>query len=299
MKIYDHLDKLKILVAVVEQKKINAAAQVLGLSQPAVTRAIQTLEHAAGFPLLVRSREGVALTPAGATVYENSARILKEVRDFMARAEQPADSLAGRLTIGTYETLAEYLWPEFIIHFQKTYPQLELSLRTGSQESHNQGLNIGTMDMLVDAEPRLFGENRSWPLYTDAFAFYARSSASHELTPESAKAMALVYVPKIFDKNDVSLEEHLKRQGYAFKKEYIFDSFSTVKRLALRGLGVAILPIRLATEDVSANRLRRLSAKGFAKDGFATHTVCATLSAKRVGDARLKLMIRELKKFLK
>lgn len=120
MKIYDHLDKLKILVAVVEQKKINAAAQSLNLSQPAVTRAIQTLEDAAGFPLLVRSREGVALTPAGAVVYENGARILKEVRDFMARAQQPADTLAGRLNIGTYETLAEYLWPEFIWPFSKS-----------------------------------------------------------------------------------------------------------------------------------------------------------------------------------
>jgi DNA-binding transcriptional LysR family regulator len=57
--------QLKSFLAVVDEGGFTAASQRLGLTQPAVSRAVSTLEKELGLPLLVRGREGLSLTDAG------------------------------------------------------------------------------------------------------------------------------------------------------------------------------------------------------------------------------------------
>lgn len=104
---------------------------------------------------------------------------------------------------------------------------------------------------------------------------------------------------QVFDKHNTTLEEHLRKNEYRLQKEFHFDSFTTVKRMALRGLGIALLPTRLAQEEITSRHLISVQAVGFPRDGFAPHSVCATLAANRVSDVRLRFVIRELRAFLK
>ena len=58
-------NQLHAFVAVVEQMSIRAAARVLGISQPAVTKIVRELEREVDAPLVERSVKGVRLTPFG------------------------------------------------------------------------------------------------------------------------------------------------------------------------------------------------------------------------------------------
>ncbi|CAN5405972.1 hypothetical protein BH11ARM1_BH11ARM1_18320 [soil metagenome] len=58
------LYQLRYFIAVAEEQNLSAAARVLNVSQPPVTRAIQALERVVGHALFVRSTKGVSLTPA-------------------------------------------------------------------------------------------------------------------------------------------------------------------------------------------------------------------------------------------
>ena len=60
-----HIRHLEQFVVVAERGSLGAASRSFGLSQPAVTRNMQALEHALGSRLLIRSSSGVSLTPAG------------------------------------------------------------------------------------------------------------------------------------------------------------------------------------------------------------------------------------------
>ena len=293
MNILDHLDKLKIFSLVAQRGSINGAAQELALTQPAITRAIQTLEKAAGYPLFIRTRSGMHLTPGGNILFAASARALKDMADATSQGAHAQEEMAGQLTIGTFESLAEYLWPEFLVKAQKQFPRLSLSLKTNSREGHRQELANGTLDLLVDAEPRAHTGLTAWPLYADRFGFYARQTI--ELSPENARELSLIYVKGVFDEKNTSLEQYLAREGYQFEREYTFDSFTTVKRTAEKGLGVAILPRRLAEKEGS---LKMVKAKGFAKDGFGAHGIYATVSNFREKDIRVKSLISLLRKHL-
>lgn len=181
----------------------------------------------------------------------------------------------------------------------KLYPQLNLCIRTYSPTQHGGDLEAGLIDLLVDAEPRSLGEVSSFPLYTDRFGFYGlREFASSELNPSTASSFALLQVASAFDEKNISIEGHLHQRGYRFSRKYSFDSFATVKRLATKGLGIAVLPHRLAAEDLKTKRLHSLRLSGFPREGFGTHRIYASFSSRSREDQRLRLLFRLLKEHL-
>lgn len=289
MQILDHLDKLKIFTAVAEAGTINGAAKTLGLTQPSITRAIQVLEDAAGFALFSRNRSGVSLTEGGKIFFDSSVRILKEAVDAAQRGARYQEEMAGEIRIGTYESLADYLWPDFLLAAEKEFPHLSISLKSNSQEGHSRELNNGQLDLLVDAEPRAQLGLTLWPLYGDRFGFFAAKKM--EVNPESASELTLLSVRGVFDEEDVTLEAHLSRRGYRFRREFVLDSFPTVRRMAEKGLGLAILPKRLAAES----SLLPARVEGFPREGFGPHRIYATVSTHRENDKRVKKLISFLK----
>jgi DNA-binding transcriptional LysR family regulator len=295
-----NLDKLTIFVVVAEQKKINQAAVLLHLTQPSISRSIQKLEESFGSKLFIRSREGVKLTKAGELLYIESSKFLKSLDDIRIRSKNINQDLTGHLTVGTYESLAEYLWPEFLVNLQKDYPALRLSVRTNICHNNLADLISGKIDLLVDAEPQIKASVISWPVYSDTFGFYISPNLDLlECNIEQAKALNITYVRGAKDENGLALEDHLKKQGYEFAREYCFDSFATAKNMAIKSLGIAILPKRLAEDEVKRKQIKPISLLGFKKDGFGRHTIYATTSSENEKDPRIKKIIAILKNHFK
>ncbi len=306
-KLVQDLDKLKIFVTVAEKGKINQAAHILHLTQPSISRAIQKLEDSFGAVLFTRSREGVQLTKAGRLLYEQASAMLHKLEDVQAQAQHMDEILAGHLTVGTYETLAEYLWPDFLMHFHREHPHLQISLKTSLSKNPLSDLMGGRIDLLVDAEPNLKSAVVSWPLYTDKFAFYiaadnklAAASENSTSFKSSAKTdeltqMPIIYVRQTPDENGLAIEDHFEKIGLRFAREYCFDSFSTAKRMAIKGLGLVVLPMRLAEEDERKKGLRRVTGSGLPQDSFGRHTIYATVNETHAKDVRLKKIITQLK----
>lgn len=203
MNLRDHLDKLHAFKMIVEAGTLKKASQTLHLTQPSLTRLVQTLEEATGTRLLSRGRNGVVPTEAGTLLLQYADSVLKGLSDLEEQLKHPTNPLAGHLRIGAYTSLAEYLWPEFLPAFKKEAPELRLSIRTSESVSHKDALEQGKIDVLVDAESRIFGELSSWSLYEDRFNFFATKSASW--TPETIGSLPLIFSPQAFDKDNKCL----------------------------------------------------------------------------------------------
>lgn len=294
MSVLDHLDKLPVFLAVAEHGTALGPSKALNLSQPSITRAIQTLEHSLGYALFTRSRSGMALTEGGKVFYEYAARIVKEAQDGAEKGAHAQDEMSGKIMIGTFETLADYLWPDFLARAQREFPLLQISLKTNSQHEHKRNLENGALDLLVDAEPRDLGGLSQWFLYADKFGFFSGSKISEELAPAAAANHPILMVRGVFDEHDLTLEEHLRRRGFYFPREMSFDSFTTVRKMTAKGLGIGILPLRLAAEG---GKLHPVRLAGF-PPSFGTHRIYATISSFREKDKRVKALVSLLKKQL-
>lgn len=297
--LWQDLDKIKIFTVVADTGKINKASELLHLTQPSISRAIQKLEESFGSPLFVRSRDGVKLTTAGQLLYKTASEFLRHLEDVQIKAKNQNEPLSGHLNIGTYESLAEYLWPDFLLQIQKNYPALHLSIKTNQEQGHLANLLDGTIDMLVDAEPQIHHLMTSWPLYKDRFAFFCANQLNlKKLNPIQASTFSLIYVKKARDENGLTIEDHLIKHEFYFARYYCFDSFSTVKQMAIKGLGIAVLPKRLSLDDENRKRIKKIHLAGFPSDSFGDHTIYATVKSQHEKDMRLRKVISLLKKHL-
>jgi DNA-binding transcriptional LysR family regulator len=131
--------RLRVFRAVAEEMSFRKAAEVLHLSQPAVSQHVRALEEEAGVQLFDRARGAghgshITLTEAGRVLlgYANAAaEMMVEAQRALATLNDEAD---GPLKLGASTTVAQYLLPRILGVFLKQYPQVKLSLVSGNTE---------------------------------------------------------------------------------------------------------------------------------------------------------------------
>jgi DNA-binding transcriptional LysR family regulator len=300
MNLASHLEKLVAFKVVAETGTLREAGVRLHLTQPSLTRLIQTLEDSSGQKLFYRSRTGMELTEAGRLLLEFSAGVLKNLEDLEEKLRTPGKDLSGLLKVGSYETLAEYFWPDFIASMRKSHPELKLTISTHAPQGHQNLLENGLLDILVDAEPRLVGDFMSWKLYEDRFNFYGKNKhVPAELTPDKVRDLTLIYCPGAFDQDNKSILRHLEERGYFFREKIELDSFTAVANFTDKGLGLGVLPQRLAANHLASKRLMSISLKDFSSKGFGTHSICATVRSVSANDKRIVQTVKMLRDWFK
>jgi LysR family transcriptional regulator, transcriptional activator of the cysJI operon len=131
--------RLRVFRAVADEMSFRKAAEILHLSQPAVSQHIHALEEEAGVQLFDRARGAghgsqISLTEAGRVLlgYANAvAETMREARRSLAALN---DLVEGPLRLGASTTVAQYLLPRILGAFLKQYPQVKLSLVSGNTE---------------------------------------------------------------------------------------------------------------------------------------------------------------------
>ena len=300
MSIVDHLDKLRSFKVIADAGTLREAATRLNLSQPSLTRLIQTLEGASNQSLFHRSRSGVELSESGKVLYDFSVLILKNLEDTEERMRAPQTDMSGHLQVGSYESLAEYLWPEFLPLLKKAHPHLKVTIRTSDEFVNQRALEAGQLDLLVDAEPRWIGDFTSWVLYEDRFNFYGKKgSVDLNLDPKTIGDLPLVYCPNAFDHENKKILQHLEEQGYFFKEKIELDSFTSVATFAEKGAGLGVMPQRLAASRSDAKKLSHVTMGGFSAKGFGSHSIYATVRSSSADDKRLRALIKLLREWFK
>jgi DNA-binding transcriptional LysR family regulator len=288
-----HLEKLSGFAVVARLGGFHKAARELGISQPGLSRSIEALESIVGKKLLIRSVKGVRLTEEGKMILAFFEKIEASAGDLTQKIKAGNLPLAGEIRVASYETLCTYFWPAFLRFFEKKYPHLKIILLTANENEHWNNLVAGSIDVVVDAEPRVDKAWDSYVLYVDKFNFFAAKNF------ESKKdALNLISVEKASDENGFTIRDHCIKSGIRFYESFKLDTFLSVKAFVLEGLGVGVMPERLAREDLEKGRLKIISVKGISEKGFGKHRICFSTLSQSAGDSRISLLKKELKDFL-
>jgi len=121
--------QLAAFVAVMEKKSFSQAAERLGVTQPAVSLQIRSLEERLGRQLLDRSGRRVEPTEAGRLLYRRAQRILQLEEQLVDDlAEEETGRLHGMLSIGASTGPGGHLVPLLLCEFQQEHPDLAVSL---------------------------------------------------------------------------------------------------------------------------------------------------------------------------
>jgi DNA-binding transcriptional LysR family regulator len=252
-----HVGRLKVLTEVVGRGSFSAAAEALSYTQSAVSQAIARLEAETGTTLVVRDRQGIRPTAAGATLVEHAETIFAQIDAAETDLAAVLGVRIGRLRMASFPSAGATLMPLAIATFREAHPDVSLTLAEGEPEEIAPRLRAGEFDLALLFEfpgvrERPGAGLRSVGLLEDPM--HVALPAAHPLADKRALTLA-----DLRDEDWVQTSasspcaRHVVRSclGAGFEPRVTFESddYETVQGLVAAGVGVALIP-RLALTRV-------------------------------------------------
>lgn len=145
---YDPIS-LRLFVAVCEERNIALAAQREAIVPSAVSKRIAQMEAQAGTPLLARGRRGVAITPAGETLWRYAREALQLLDRMQAELTAYAEGVQGQVRVfASMSALAQFL-PADVGRFARDYARVRVSLEEREIWEVVRGVEEGRADIGV------------------------------------------------------------------------------------------------------------------------------------------------------
>jgi DNA-binding transcriptional LysR family regulator len=248
-----NLGRLRVLVEVVNRASFTEAAHALSYTQSAVSQAIARLEAETGASLVVRDRQGVRATAAGATLVEHAETIFAQVRAAEDDLAAVLGVRGGKLRVASFPSAGATLMPEAVAIFRRRHPEVALTLSEGEPEEVAVRLLAGEFDLALlfrfpgvesAAEPHLTVR----PLLEDPM--HVALPVEHALVTKPAISLDdLRFEDWVQTSASSPCARHVVRSCLAagFEPHVTFESddYETVQGLVAAGVGVALIP-RLA-----------------------------------------------------
>jgi LysR family transcriptional regulator, low CO2-responsive transcriptional regulator len=251
------LHALAIFRAVIVHGTMSAAAEVEGLSQPAISTQIKALERYYGVPLLERHGRGIRPTQAGRLVDDYANRVLALV-DELGRGVADLEGLvAGELIIGSSSTVGEQLLPTYLGQFHTAYPNVRLSVRIGNSAEIIGRVAARELDFAIVGEQPRDPELLSEPVLDDQIvAFVAPDDPLLRQAPLSPLTLCgRQFVLREAGSATRALAEQCLSETSCGPGHVIeLGSNEAVKRAVEAGLGIGLL----STHTIAAERLAGL-----------------------------------------
>lgn len=255
------LKQLLALVTVAELGSVTAAARVLHLVQPAVSRQIRSLEHELGAELFNRTRTGMVPTEIGRDFIARAKRALAELDRAEALARRDGNAIAGTVTVGLLESVVGQLAIPLADAVHEAYPDVELHIISGYSGHLSDWLASGEVDMSLRysraSEPGA-GSALEAPLVRESLWAVAPTSAG--LTPDvpirwSRLSDEGVVLPVVGHGLRALIDLGLAESGASPTVVLETNSLELQKAFVQRGRGWTVLPAVGVARDVAAGRV--------------------------------------------
>jgi DNA-binding transcriptional LysR family regulator len=239
-----NFDHLLTLSEVVERASFSAAADHLGLSQPAVSQQIRLLEKRFGVRLIERVGRKARPTSAGTVLLSHSRKILDAMASVEAEMAPYVSGKIGRVRIGTGATASIYFLPAVLRALRRRFDGLEIFVTTGTVTDVLRQIEENVLDLglvTLPAPGRMFDVSL---LFEDEFV--ALSSSGGTTLPRVVTAEVLSRLPVVMYEPGAQMrgivDDWFAAAGCSVKPTMELGSVEAMKEVARAGLGIGIVP---------------------------------------------------------
>jgi DNA-binding transcriptional LysR family regulator len=141
------LRQIRSFLSIAETLHFGRTAELIHLSQPALSLQIRALEEDVGVRLFERNRRKTTLTAAGVAFRDDAVRAISQLDQAIRRARLAANGKLGLLRIGFISTAGSEIVPNIVGQFRELNPEVEFSLRAIPTADQVQMLETGALDV--------------------------------------------------------------------------------------------------------------------------------------------------------
>ncbi|MEB7498660.1 LysR family transcriptional regulator [Leclercia pneumoniae] len=235
---------------VIQRGSFSAAADVLGISQPAVSLQIRQLEHFLRSRLLERTGRGVKATAAGLALLTHGERIEQAVEETLRSLDAFSHEVSGTVSLGTGATACIHLLPPLLQQLRETYPLLKVGVTTGNTPGVVRAIEENRLDLGLVTMPVSGRGLEITPILDEEFVcISAQEEEESEPTPDSLHTLPLI----AFESGSGTralIDGWFQASGLQPEPVMQLGSIEAIKRMVRAGLGYSIVP-RMAVEQVA------------------------------------------------
>ena len=244
------LRQLEYFMAVAEEASFTRAAARVNVAQPGVSAQIRQLERELGQPLFDRSGRTVRLTEVGAAVLPYARAALGAVAGARHAVDELTGLLRGRVAMGMITGCSSLELADVLAAFHQDHPGVEIALSEDNSDRLLAGLQSGQLDLafvgLAGAAPAGI---ETQTVVDEALVAAVCSgdplTDSPTIALDALRERALISLPRGTGLRS-ALEDACAAAGFQPRIAFEASDLRIVAQLAIRGLGVAMLPESVA-----------------------------------------------------
>lgn len=285
--------RLRYFAQIVEAGSISRASTTLNVAQPALSKAIQSLERDFETPLLQRSTHGVATTEGGQRLYEHCQILFKQLERAKLDVRKSVERPSGHVTVGMPHSIVKILTIPLLEATTRLYPQVQIEISQDHSHLLSDRIRSGRLDFAVMAVTRPTTGLTSSPLLREELFFVDKpdedSRADDSPIPFVQAAMRRYVLPAVGNGLRASFEGHFRTRGLQLNVAHEVDAIAMILDCVAAGLGAAILPGGCIQGERAAQALTvRPFAEGGCRRAIAIcHSPSKTLTPAAVTMMRL------------
>lgn len=255
-----NLQNLRVFLKVAELEHITRASEELHLTQPAVTKIIQSLEQEAQLDLVERQGRRIVLTHAGRVLQTYARQIFALEREMDDALAALRDVHRGEVKLAANTTAGVYLLPSIVARFRALYPQVGLNISIWNSQDIIEHILDWSLDFGI-----VEGEASQLPAGLDV-RFFTRdsliliTSPTHAwcgveaVNPEQLGEETLIVRETGSGVRDV-LERDLACRGVVLKPLLTLTDNEAIKQMVISGVGAAVVSFLTVQRELASGDL--------------------------------------------
>jgi DNA-binding transcriptional LysR family regulator len=285
--------QLAAFCAVVERKSFSQAAERLGVSQPAVSLQIRSLEQRLGRQLLDRSGRRVEPTEAGLRLYRGAQRLLALEEQVLEEVTGAAEGeLTGRLELGASSGPGETVLPLLVCEFQRLHPSVTVALSVSDTQTVVDLVARREVELGVVGAARRHRSVVFEPFFRDEVVLAcppAHPFAGRTVSLDELRAEPLILMQEGAGVRQV-IEDELRRAGVRVRdlETHLELGLQESVRSAVRaGYGISFISRTAIESDLAAGTIAEARVDGLQPSREISLVRAAGRATTRVGRAFL------------
>lgn len=254
-----NLEYYKVFYHVAGCGSLTQAAEIMCISQPAVSQAIKQLEMLIGGKLFLRTAKGVKLTPEGEVLYKYVKEGYETISLGEKKFRQLLDVDNGEIKIGASDmTLQFYLLP-YLERFHDKYPNIKVNVANAPTPETLHQLQLGTIDFAVVSMPFEKKDNIDVLPVRKLETIFVAGNDFRRLKDKVNPLTEIENLPIIcLEKNTStrrSIDEFLGYHGVKMEPEFELATSDMIVQFAVRNLGVGCVVKDFAEKYLESGEL--------------------------------------------
>lgn len=258
-----NLYHLRVFMTVAEYEHITRASEELYLSQPAVTKIVQSLEQEVGQKLVERQGRRIALTYAGQVLRTYARRMFALEREMEDALAALGDVETGEVTLAANPTIGIYLLPPVVASFRARYPCVKINLqilksRQIIEDTLEWRLDFGLMEL--DPAELPLGMEHETIAYDELILVVSPRhpwSVLSELKPEELRDGVLI-LREPGSGHRESIEHAFAHLGYSISPLLTVPDSEVIKQMTIKGVGATIISVMSVKSELASGELLHL-----------------------------------------